>query len=171
MTEYNLAMLLLRLALGLTLAAHGYQKFFKGGRLPGTAAWFDSIGMKPGAMHARMAASTEVMAGLGLAAGVFTPLCAAAFVGVMTVAAYTVHRGNFMIVRNGWEYNFILAVAAVAVAMLGPGRYSLDHLLDIANNLDGYTGLAISAGLGLLGAVAQLLIFYKPEPKTPDAQS
>ena len=50
------AILLLRVVLGLTMAAHGYNKFFGGGRIPGTAGWFDSIGMKPGMLHARIAA-------------------------------------------------------------------------------------------------------------------
>ena len=49
-------LLVLRLALGLTLAVHGYNKFFGGGRLPGTAAWFESMGVRPGfpnAVHGR----------------------------------------------------------------------------------------------------------------------
>ena len=53
MTAYAFSILLLRVVLGLTMAAHGYNKFFGGGRIPGTAAWFDSIGMKPGMLHAR----------------------------------------------------------------------------------------------------------------------
>ena len=48
MDEYNLALLIIRVALGLTMAAHGYNKFFKGGKIAGTAAWFDSMGMRPG---------------------------------------------------------------------------------------------------------------------------
>src|SRR5262249_61988744 len=72
-------MLILRLCLGLTLAAHGFNKFFGGGRIPGTARWFESIGMKPGMFHARVAATTEVSAGLGLAAGLPPPLPAAGF--------------------------------------------------------------------------------------------
>ena len=65
----DFGLLLLRVVLGLTMAAHGYNKFFGGGRIPGTAGWFDSIGMKPGVFHARMAATTEIAAGLGLALG------------------------------------------------------------------------------------------------------
>ena len=80
MDEYNLAMLILRVSFGLTLAAHGYAKVFQGGRLPGTARWFDSIGMRPGAVHARLAAGTEILAGLGLAAGLLTSFSAAGFV-------------------------------------------------------------------------------------------
>ncbi|WP_256386370.1 DoxX family protein, partial [Mycobacterium sp. GA-1841] len=106
------ALLVLRVVLGLTMAAHGYNKFFGGGRIPGTAGWFDSIGMKPGLFHARVAATTEIAAGLGLALGLLTPIPAAGFVALMLVAAWTVHRANgFFIVKEGWEYNLILAVA------------------------------------------------------------
>ena len=56
MDEYNLALLIIRVALGATMAAHGYAKFFKGGRINGTAGWFDSMGMRPGRVHARLAA-------------------------------------------------------------------------------------------------------------------
>ena len=103
MDEMNLAMLILRVGVGLTFAAHGYGKIFKGGRIPGTAGWFDSMGMKPGKLHAWAAALTEIGAGLLLALGLFTSVAAAGMVGVMVVAAWTVHRHNgFMIIQEGW---------------------------------------------------------------------
>jgi putative oxidoreductase len=159
-------LLILRLCLGLTLAAHGFNKFFGGGRIPGTARWFESIGMKPGMLHARIAATTEVGAGLGLAAGLLTPIPAAGFVALMLVAAWTVHRPNgFFIVKEGWEYNLVLAVSAVAVATIGAGRFSLDWLIFGHNWCDGWAGLVISVALGLVGAIGQLLIFYRPPVK------
>jgi putative oxidoreductase len=166
MTAYDVGLLILRLVLGLTLAAHGFNKFFGGGRIPGTARWFESIGMKPGKFHATIAATTEVSAGLGLAAGLLTPIPAAGFVSLMLVAAWTVHRPNgFFIVKEGWEYNLVLAVSAVAVATLGAGRLSLDWLIFGHNWHDGWAGLLISLGLGLAGAIGQLLIFYRPPVK------
>jgi putative oxidoreductase len=166
MNVYDVGLLILRLVLGLTLAAHGFNKFFGGGRIPGTARWFESIGMKPGKFHAAVAATTEVSAGLGLAAGLLTPIPAAGFVSLMLVAAWTVHRANgFFIVKEGWEYNLVLAVSAIAVATLGAGRLSLDWLIFGKNWCDGWPGLALSAGLGLAGAVGQLLIFYRPPVK------
>jgi putative oxidoreductase len=166
MTAYDVGLLILRLVLGLTLAAHGYNKFFGGGRIPGTAAWFESIGMRYGRFQAVVAASTEISAGLGLAAGLLTPIPAAGFVALMLVAAWTVHRANgFFIVNEGWEYNLILAVAAVAVATLGAGRYSLDHLIFGHNWHDGWHGLLGSLLLGLGGALGQLVLFYRPPVK------
>lgn len=163
MDEHNAAVLLLRVAFGLTMAAHGYAKVFKGGKLAGTAGWFDSIGMKPGAVHARLAAGTEILAGLGLAMGLLTTFSAMGFVGVMLVAGYTVHRSSgFFIVSGGWEYTFILAAAAVGIAMLGPGEWSLDNALGIDRDLDGWLGLILAAGGGVAAGVAQLAIFYRP---------
>jgi putative oxidoreductase len=167
MTPYDVGLLILRLVLGLTLAAHGLNKFFGGGRIPGTARWFASIGMKPGTFHAVVAASTETTAGLGLAAGLLTPIPAAGFVSLMLVAAWTVHRHNgFFIVKEGWEYNLVLAVSAVVVATLGPGKLSLDYLI-FGDNLwlTGWKGLLLAVGLGLAGAIGQLLIFYRPPVK------
>ena len=89
MTAFSVGLLILRVVLGLTMAAHGYNKFFGSGGIAGTAGWFDSIGMRPGALHARLAATTEIAAGLLLAVGLFTPLAAAAFVALMLVAAWT----------------------------------------------------------------------------------
>jgi putative oxidoreductase len=167
MTPYDLGLLILRLVLGVTLALHGFNKFFGGGRIPGTARWFESIGMKPGKFHATVAATTEVSAGLGLAAGLLTPIPAAGFVSLMLVAAWTVHRPNgFFIVKEGWEYNLVLAVSAVAVATIGPGKLSLDYLIFGENYwLRGWAGLLLSVGLGLAGAIGQLLIFYRPPVK------
>jgi putative oxidoreductase len=167
MTPYDLGLLILRLVLGVTLALHGFNKFFGGGRIPGTARWFESIGMKPGKFHATVAATTEVSAGLGLAAGLLTPIPAAGFVSLMLVAAWTVHRPNgFFIVKEGWEYNLVLAVSAVVVATIGPGKLSLDYLIFGENYwLRGWAGLLLSVGLGLAGAIGQLLIFYRPPAK------
>jgi putative oxidoreductase len=166
MTPYDVGLLILRLVLGVTLAAHGFNKFFGGGRIPGTARWFESIGMKPGKFHATVAATTEMAAGLGLAAGLLTPIPAAGFVSLMLVAAWTVHRHNgFFIVKEGWEYNLVLAVSAVAVATIGPGRLSLDWAIFGKNWLDGWQGLLLSVLLGLGGAFGQLLIFYRPPVK------
>jgi putative oxidoreductase len=171
MTAANFGLLLLRVVLGLTMAAHGYNKFFGGGRIKGTAGWFESIGMKPGTFHARVAATTEVAAGLGLALGLLTPVPAAGFVALMVVAAWTVHRKNgFFIVKEGWEYNLILAAAALAIAATGAGRFSLDHVLfhgtSFYHLLHGWCGLLIALVLGLVGGIGQLAIFYRPPVKS-----
>jgi putative oxidoreductase len=171
---FDFTMLLLRVVLGLTMAAHGYNKFFGPGGLKGTAGWFDSMGMKPGSFHARIAATTEMAAGIGLALGLLTPIPAAGFVALMLVAAWTVHRPNgFFIVKEGWEYNLVLAVGALAVAGMGPRKWSLDYLLfgdtKVWDYLEGWESLLIALGLGLAGGIGQLVIFYRPPAKTEAA--
>lgn len=163
--------LILRVVLGLTMAAHGYNKFFGKGGLAGTAGWFDSMGMKPGMFHARVAATTEMAAGIGLAVGLLTPVPAAGFVALMLVAGWTVHRPNgFFIVKDGWEYNLVLAVSAISVATIGAGKFSLDYLLfsgtGVYDMLHGWWALAIAVALGLAGGIGQLVIFYRPPAET-----
>lgn len=162
-TTVDVGLLIIRLAVGLTMAAHGHAKIFGGGKLPGTARWFDSIGMRPGRLHAPLAALTEIGGGIALAAGLLTPLAAAAIVAVMLVAAWTVHRENgFFIVGNGWEYNLILAVAAVGVAVAGAGALSLDAAIGLGALGRGWPGLLIAGGTGLGAGGGQLALFFRP---------
>ncbi|WP_067650783.1 DoxX family protein [Nocardia harenae] len=163
MTAIDAGLALLRVCLGLTMAAHGYGKLFRGGRIPGTARWFDGMGMRPGTVHAWLAAGTEAGAGILFALGLLTPLAAAAFVALMVVAAWTVHREHgFFVAENGWEYNLVLAVGAVAIAVTGAGRISLDWVIFDGNPVTGWTALAVSAGLGLVSGVALLAACYRP---------
>ena len=125
------------------------------------------MGMKPGIFHARVAATTEMSAGIGLAVGLITPVPAAGFVALMLVAAWTVHKDNgFFIVKEGWEYNLVLAASAVGIATIGAGRLSLDYLLfrstGLSDLLHGWWGLLIALVLGLGGGIGQLVIFYRP---------
>ena len=157
MTAYHTAidtgLLILRVVLGLTMAAHGYNKFFGPGGLKGTAGWFDSMGMKPGMFHARVAATTEMSAGLGLAARLLTPIPAAGFVALMLVAAWSVHRPNgFFIVKEGWEYNLILAVSAVAVATMARQLQPGLRVVPLHGFYDYPARLVGSADLGRAGA-------------------
>ena len=161
--ELSLGILVLRVAAGLAMAAHGYAKYTQGGKIAGTAGWFDSMGMRPGKVHAYLAASTEIGAGVLLALGLVTPLACLAFVALMVVAGYTVHRPNgFFSVNNGYELNFLYAAVAVGIATVGPGRYSLDHRFDLIRDFDGGTGLLIATVGGAGAAVGQLVLFYRP---------
>ena len=156
----NLVLLVVRVAAGVTLALHGYQKFFLGGRIEGTAGWFESLGMRPGRLHAYLAACTEISCGLGFAVGLLTPLAAAGFVGIMVVAGWT-HKGYFFSFKDGWEYNLILGLLAVLIATIGPGRWSIDYALDIADDLSGTNGLLLAL-IGVPASVALLAIYWKP---------
>lgn len=167
--EFDTIMLIFRVLMGLTFASHGYAKMFSGGKIAGTAGWFDSIGMKPGRIHALAASITEMGAGVLLAIGLLTPFAGAAVIGVMLVAGYTVHRGHFHIVKGGWEFTFINALMAAVIAGLGPGRFSLDRALGIDDSLNGYTGLILAVVIGVVAGAAQLAIFFRPPAPAPAA--
>ncbi len=127
-------MLVLRIVFGLFLVAHGANKVFGGNGLKGTAGWFGSIGMKWPRWQARLAAATEIGAGLMFAGGLLTPLAAAGMVALMIVAIWTVHwKVGFFVFRpnQGWEYCASIAVVAFVVALAGPGEWSLDHAFGI----------------------------------------
>jgi putative oxidoreductase len=156
----NLVLLVVRVAAGITLALHGYQKFFMGGRIQGTAGWFESLGMRPGKVHAYLAACTEISCGLGFALGLLTPLTAAGGVGIMVVAAWT-HKDKFFIFKDGWEYNAVLAGLVILIATIGAGRWSLDNALGLTDDLNGTTGLLLSL-LGVVASVGLLLVCWRP---------
>jgi putative oxidoreductase len=159
--QLNLALLVVRLFFGVGLAYHGYNKVFGPGGLDGTARWFGSIGMRWPALQARLAAATEMGAGLLFAAGLITPFAAAGMIGVMVVASWAAHRKNgFFVFRDGWEFTAAIAVTAWAVATIGPGRFSLDYAFDIS--LDGWAGALVAGLLGVAGGLAQLAVCYRP---------
>ena len=160
----NLALLLLRVVLGGMIAAHGLNKVFGGGKIAGTAAWFDSIGMRPGKINAIAAALTEIGAGALLVVGFLTPLACAGLCALMVVAIVTVHRKNGFFVFNpgqGIEYCLVIMVAAIALGGLGAGNWSLDHATKIWQ-VQAATGLGIVAILGIGGALLQLAAIYRP---------
>jgi len=164
----NLGLLMLRVAIGVTMIAHGYNHIWGGGKIAGTAGWFESLGMKPGKVHAWLASLTELGAGGLLVLGLLTPLAGGACAGVMLVAWITNHRQNgFFIFRpgEGYEYVMNLFVASLAVAFIGAGEWSLDHAFGIADDLDGWTGAAIGAVVGIGGALALLAAFWRPDKK------
>ena len=105
-----------------------------GGRLAGTARWFESIGVRPGRVHAVLASPTELVGGTLLIVGLLTPLAAAMSVGAMLVALVTNHRKNgFFIFRpgEGYEYVLMIIVVSLAVGALGAGAISFDALLGV----------------------------------------
>ena len=80
-TEFSVVLVAFRVIFGLVFAAHGWAK--RKGGIEGTANWFDSMGMRPGRVHAHLASLTEIGTGLMLALGVLTSFAAAGVVGVL----------------------------------------------------------------------------------------
>jgi putative oxidoreductase len=124
----DIGLLILRCAVAAVCLAHGVNHIFGGGKIAGTGRWFDSLGMKPGIVHAWVASLTEISSGLLLGLGFLTELGAAGLLGTMVVAWVTNHaRNGFFIFRpgEGYEYVMILSACAVGLAGTGPGRWSI----------------------------------------------
>lgn len=153
----DIGLLVLRLVVGLTMAAHGGQKlfgWFGGYGLAGTGGFLESLGFRPGRVHAALAGGAELVGGLLIALGLLTPVGAALVIAVMVVAIVTVHLAKgFFVSDGGAEYNLVIIAASAALAFTGAGAYSLDAVDGLA--LSGWLPgvLAVLAGL-LLGAGA-----------------
>jgi putative oxidoreductase len=154
----DIGLLLLRLAVGLTIAAHGTQKlfgWFGGDGLDGTGQFMEGLGFHPGRRHALMAGLVEASGGILLTLGFLTPLGAALVVSVMLVAALTVHiRNGFFATNGGYEYVLMVGVGALSLSFTGPGKLSVDALLGYS--LTGLVWGIGSAAVAVLGALAQL---------------
>ena len=93
-------------------------------------------------------------------------MAASAVVGAMAVAARSVHVQNgFFITAEGYEYVLNVAVASVALAAIGPGPLSVDHLLGLDKKVTPLGGAALAAGVGLGAAAVQFAMFWR-RPKT-----
>ena len=161
MSPTDLAILFLRVWLGVVMLAHGYNH---GRNLKGAASYFAAKGFRQENLLARLSTFGETAVGLGLVLGLLTPFAAAGLIATMTLAFGSVHRfaGFFVFKRpdEGWEYVATLAVAALALAMLGPGAYSIDAAIGL--DLDGWIGLVIALGGTVLGAVQLALLWRQP---------
>ena len=154
----SIGLLILRLVVGLTLAAHGAQKlfgWFGGYGLTGTGGFLEQLGFVPGRRAALLAGLAETGAGLLLALGLATPVAAAVALSVMVVAGVSAHASKgFFAHKGGYEYTLILGIAALSLAFTGPGELSLDALLGLR---DAGAAWGVAALLfGLAGAVVQL---------------
>ncbi|GHF40641.1 MULTISPECIES: DoxX family protein [Streptomyces] len=151
-------LLLIRLTFGLLMAAHGSQKLFGlfGGKgLTGTAKGFEFLGYHPGKVFAVIGGLSEFLGGLGLALGLLTPLAAAALIGVMINAMATVTAAHGLWDTDGGvEYGLCIAVVALAVAAIGPGRLAVDRLFRWGAG--GWPAAAVALGLGGIGAAITL---------------
>jgi putative oxidoreductase len=155
----DLALLTLRLVVGLLFVGHGAQKLFGvfgGGGLEGTSGMFDNIGLRPGWLHARAAGTGEFLGGALIALGLFTPFAAAALIGVMTAAIATVHAKNGIWNTNqGYEFNLTLIAVVFALAGVGAGAWSLDNAFGF--DLHGTVWALAALAAGVIGGAASVI--------------
>jgi putative oxidoreductase len=165
----NLGLLVFRIVVAIVFLAHGIRHIYGGGKIEGTGRWFESLGMKPGIVHAWVASLTEIGAGVCLILGLFTPLAAAGVTATMAVAWITNHLKNGFFIfapGEGYEYVMTLTFAGFLLATVGAGEWSVDDaLFDGFINIAGVTGLLIWLVAGVGGAAALLATCWRPAPK------
>jgi putative oxidoreductase len=160
----DLGRLLIRATVGGIFVEHGTQKLFGwfGGHGPdGTGQFFESIGLRPGRRHAVAAGAAEAGGGALLALGLATPAAAAALGSVMVTALRTVVWRDGVKVGTG-GYELLLLANAVAVADLGPGRFSLDAML--GQKRRGARWAAVTLGAALAGSALTIAAGRRESP-------
>ena len=158
-TTVSSGLLVARLVFGLLIVAHGTQKlvgWFGGYGLTGTAGFFEALGFRPGRTFAAAASLAEITGGLLLALGFLGPVGPALIISVMIVAAISVHwKNGLFATANGIEVTLLYAAGAVALALTGPGLFSLDALLGLESLwTPGIVWAAIA--IGVVGGVVNL---------------
>ncbi len=129
----GLSALVLRVPVGIVLAAHGAQKLFAwfgGYGLEGTGQYMESIGLAPGFLMALLAGSAEFFGGLALVLGVLTRPAALVSAFTMLMAIFTAHISNGLFLSNGgYEYALALFAATLSLVFSGAGRLGVDNLI------------------------------------------
>ena len=158
--EMTLGLLIVRLVVGLAMAAHGAQKlfgWFGGIGIAGTGQFFDAIGFRPGRVMAVIAGLSEFAGGLLVALGLLGPVGPALMIAVMITAAGSVHWSNgFFAMVNGIEVPALYGATAVGVALTGFGAYSFDALLGVTRF---WTPEVVAAAIavGIIGGIGNLV--------------
>lgn len=168
----DVGILVLRVVVGLIMAAHGAQKlfgWFKGPGIAGTSGFVGQLGFRGAPGMARLAGTSEFFGGILLALGLLTPLAAAAIIGMMVTAIGSVHwTKGFFNSDGGYEFNLALIASALAVAIAGPGVWSFDNAL-------GWQLEGIRWGIGALivgtAAAAAALASRRQEPAMPQEEA
>ncbi|MGA9870400.1 MAG: DoxX family protein [Rhodococcus sp. (in: high G+C Gram-positive bacteria)] len=122
----DIATLLARLGLGIVFIAHGWQKIDTNG-LDGTKAGFEGMGVPLPAVSAYFATFVELIGGIALVLGIFTPIVGILLFLNMLGAFLFVHYDlGVFVAEGGYELVVALGVGALLLAAVGAGRFSLD---------------------------------------------
>jgi putative oxidoreductase len=170
----NVALFLLRLTVGGLLAGHGAQKlfgWFEGPGMAGTRGMMDSIGLKPGHRWAPLAGISEFGGGLMTALGLGGPLGPIAAMGSMGMATGTVHRGKpIWVTKGGAELPVTNIAVLSALALCGPGRFSLDRMFGVRVPA-WLTGIAVAATVAGMGQGLSLALQHAEMQQRQESSS
>jgi putative oxidoreductase len=162
-TAADLALLLLRVALGGIYVAHGARKL--GWRnpsgLPGFLASIDRRGYRPAWFWAAAAIGAEVLGGVLAIIGLLSPIAGALLLAQSVTIVALVRERGFWVEEMGIEYPLMLGTASLALAFLGPGGLSLDGVLGI--RFAPALAVALTA-VAVGGALAGLALRRPPRP-------
>jgi putative oxidoreductase len=130
----DFGLLIMRVALGGTLGAHGLQKVFGLFNGPGIGEFARILGdygfTSQTTLLSWLGGVGEIAGGGLLILGLFTPAAAATLLSITVTAVYLHHRAGFFLGAtgspNGFEYRLVLAAMALGLLFTGPGRVSLD---------------------------------------------
>lgn len=165
--EFDIAMLALRVGVGVVFTAHGLQKLFGWWGGPGWAGWsgwIGSMGLRPAGFWASISLLAELGGGLALIFGFLVPLAAAGLVAQALVLMWRVHRpSGFWNHAGGIEFPIVLLTGAFALQLIGPGAWALDSLIPAVDVLYEPTVSWAILGLAALGALVAAL-WPLPQP-------
>ena len=170
MQPTDLGLVILRLVVGLTFAGHGAQKAFGWWNGPGLEGWRGAIrhtGFQPVELFVALSIGAELVGGLLLAFGLFTPLAATVLIGQLVVIIAKAHLPKgFWNTNGGYEYPLSLAAGVIAITFIGAGGISLDHAVGLAFSDSVRAGFLL---VGLLGGLVALGASRVIQPTTAHA--
>jgi len=125
----DVGLLIIRIMVGIVFLYYGSQKLFGlfgGHGIKGTGGWFESIGVKPGIPTAFLSGLGEFVNGILMILGLFLPVAAVIITIIMAGAIVKVHGSKgFAAGGGGFEYNLMLIVVAIGLALIGPGAFAI----------------------------------------------
>jgi len=169
---HDLGILLIRVIIGLGMAAHGAQKlfgWFGGYGLKGTGGFMESLGFRPGVTFAAMSGGGELLGGLLILLGFLGPIGPALVISVLTVAILTVHiRHGFLAANNGYELPLMYIAGALTAAFTSSSMLTLDNLFDITL-FHSAAATWVFVALGLISGILAALVRRAPAQSSVSA--